>query len=178
METNWAQREPAESFVIVLYLFVSLSVWVSCYCTWEEWGAFHMSVPRGLLSYNPSMHVCLSMPALRVWAKQVEYSEALHIYECVSVNTEGQMSLAGFFHWNTSPEIRPVWQSLPSLPPSSRRRNKKTSELFGWGRKITALCAAGTALRFHKVSDRRSGALLLRIASSPARHCRHCSVAV
>lgn len=119
METNWAQREPAASFVIVLYLFMSLSVWVSCYCTWEEWGAFHMSVPRGPLSHNPSMHVCLSMPALRVCvcSKQVEYSEALHIYECVSINTEGQMSLAGFFHWNTSPEKRPVWQSLPSLPP-------------------------------------------------------------
>lgn len=85
------------------------------------------------------------------------------------------------FHWNSFPETlrnHPIWQSPPvSLPPCSQRRNKKTSEPCRWGTKLRALCAAATALQFHKVSDRGSGALFLRIASSPAAYCRHCKVA-
>lgn len=108
-----------------------------------------MSVPGGVLCRIPSMHV----PFLSMCAIQVDNSEVQKFYESRRINTEGQMSHRWIlplerFSRNAS---RPSCMTITPLPLSSQRRNKKTSELCARGRRISAFCAADTALWFHRV---------------------------
>lgn len=130
----WVQEMLLCLFGVILCLFLSgclATTTTTSVC--RRGGALLHACAQGPIVAQ-SVHACASIHACTVCALQVEYIEALEIYESQSINTEGQMSLAGFLRWNSVPETlrgRPVWQSLPSLSPPSAGTKRHLSYVHG-----------------------------------------------
>lgn len=132
---RWAQSQPKWQWRVILCLFLSVCL-ATTTTVCRRGGALLHACAQGPIVAQ-SVHACAFYPCLHcvpVCALQVEYIVALEIYESRSINTEGQMSLAGFFRWNSVPETlhgRPVWQSLPSLSPPSAGTKRHLSYVHG-----------------------------------------------